>query len=176
MGIFESLENLNVSEECFDDIMDIVEAQLSEAEDNYEAAQDRHDRNKWKIYDKTSCVYYDCKGGKRGAQKEAKRLNTAIPTKPQIDLTYEGIIDIVGALLSEEHNTLYTGHPVKDENKYVVTSKHDDGELKTTTYADSAKKAEELVNNVEGGPPRAHKVLVKDNPERTAEAVKKVMG
>ena len=30
MDIFESLENLNVSEECFDDIMDIVEELLSE--------------------------------------------------------------------------------------------------------------------------------------------------
>ena len=30
MSIFESLENLNVSEECFDDIMDIVEEIISE--------------------------------------------------------------------------------------------------------------------------------------------------
>lgn len=30
MGIFESLENLNVSEECFDDILSIVEELLSE--------------------------------------------------------------------------------------------------------------------------------------------------
>lgn len=30
MGIFESLENLNVSEECFDDIMNMVEELLSE--------------------------------------------------------------------------------------------------------------------------------------------------
>ena len=30
MNIFESLENLNVSEECFNDIMDIVEEILSE--------------------------------------------------------------------------------------------------------------------------------------------------
>ena len=91
MDIFENLENLNVSEECFDEIMGIVEELLSEAEDNYEAAQDRRDRNKWKVYDKTSCVFYDCKGGKRGAQKEAKRLNTNIPAKPHIDLSYESL-------------------------------------------------------------------------------------
>ena len=30
MSIFESLENLNVSEECFNDIMDLVEAMLNE--------------------------------------------------------------------------------------------------------------------------------------------------
>ena len=36
MDIFENLENLNVSEECFNDIMDIVEAVLSEnAVDDY---------------------------------------------------------------------------------------------------------------------------------------------
>ena len=35
MSIFESLENLNVSEECFDDIMGIVEELLSE--DIYDA-------------------------------------------------------------------------------------------------------------------------------------------
>lgn len=34
MSIFESLENLNVSEECFDDIMDIVEEILSEEDKN----------------------------------------------------------------------------------------------------------------------------------------------
>lgn len=32
MSIFESLENLNVSEECFDDIMDIVEDELTKRE------------------------------------------------------------------------------------------------------------------------------------------------
>ena len=32
MSIFESLENLNVSEECFDDIMGIVEELLSEGD------------------------------------------------------------------------------------------------------------------------------------------------
>ena len=34
MGIFESLENLNVSEECFDEIMGIVEAYINETTEN----------------------------------------------------------------------------------------------------------------------------------------------
>ena len=45
MNIFESLENLNVSEECFDDIMGIVEELLSEdvysAIDKYAPEKDR---------------------------------------------------------------------------------------------------------------------------------------
>ena len=35
MDIFESLENLEISEECFNDIMDIVEEILSESTDEY---------------------------------------------------------------------------------------------------------------------------------------------
>jgi hypothetical protein len=95
MNIFESLENLNVSEECFDEIMEKVD------------------------------------------------------------------------------NILHTGHPEKEDNKYIVTSAHDNGELKTQVHAPSAEAARNAVNNVEGGPKRAHQVLVKDNPERTAEEVKR---
>lgn len=118
MDIFKSLENLNVSEECFDEIMDIVEELLSE-EDNYEAAQDRRDRNKWKVYDKTSCVFYDCKGGKRGAQEEAKRLNTVIPTKPKIDLTYESfsnISNVLEGIIDTIHKKYKYGAPEYYEN------------------------------------------------------------
>lgn len=35
MDIFESLENLNVSEECFDDIMDIIESLVGMASKKY---------------------------------------------------------------------------------------------------------------------------------------------
>ena len=118
MNIFESLENLNVSEECFDEIMGLVEEILSE-EDNYEAAQDRRDRNKWKVYDKTSCVFYDCKGGKRGAQKEAKRLNTVIPTKPKIDLSYESfnnISNVLEGIIDTIHKKYKYGAPEYYEN------------------------------------------------------------
>jgi hypothetical protein len=43
MSIFESLENLNVSEECFDDIMDIVEELLSEdiSKEEYNRIKDK---------------------------------------------------------------------------------------------------------------------------------------
>jgi hypothetical protein len=118
MDIFESLENLNVSEECFDEIMGLVEEILSE-EDVYEPAQDRRDRNKWKVYDKTSCVFYDCKGGKRGAQKEAKRLNTVIPAKPKIDLSYESFDDISNILeeiIDTIHKKYKYGAPEYYEN------------------------------------------------------------
>ena len=104
MSIFESLENLNVSEECFDDIMGIIEELLNE---------------------------------------------------------------------KVTHSTLHTGHPEREDNKFIVTSNHDNGVHKTTVHADSADQAIDAVNRQEGGPRRAHQVLVKDNPERTAEAVKK---
>ena len=39
MSIFEDLENLNVSEECFDDIMGIVEALLDRTNKNFEKAK-----------------------------------------------------------------------------------------------------------------------------------------
>ena len=39
MNIFESLENLNVSEECFDDIMDMVEGIMAQAIKNRDAAR-----------------------------------------------------------------------------------------------------------------------------------------
>ena len=38
MSIFEDLENLNVSEECFDDIMGIVEEIISEFDENKKVA------------------------------------------------------------------------------------------------------------------------------------------
>lgn len=41
MDIFESLENLNVSEECFDDIMDIVEEIVSTAQNNLDNAKNK---------------------------------------------------------------------------------------------------------------------------------------
>lgn len=54
MDIFEQLENLNVSEECFDDIMDIVEDLLNEDE------------------------LHDTKAIRRKAEKNSKILNKEI--------------------------------------------------------------------------------------------------
>lgn len=101
MNIYENLENLNVSEACFNDIISITEKIIKQA--------------------------------------------------------------------------LYSGYPEKDENKYIVTSYPDNGTLKTTTWADSPKTAVKNVNSFEGGPERAHQILVKDNPQRTAEEVKKTL-
>ena len=44
MNIFESLENLNVSEECFNDIMGIVERNLNMDIVNYYMAKDKNER------------------------------------------------------------------------------------------------------------------------------------
>ena len=44
MNIFESLENLNVSEECFDDIMDIVEDLIETTQKNLKNAKDKNDK------------------------------------------------------------------------------------------------------------------------------------
>ena len=44
MSIFEDLENLDVSEECFDDIMGIVEDIVSTARKNLEDAKNKEDK------------------------------------------------------------------------------------------------------------------------------------
>lgn len=106
MNIFENLENLNVSEECFNDIMGIVEEILNEM------------------------------------------------------------------------NTLYHGANPEDKNnkEYIVHTNYDGGSMKTRTLAKSAEEARDLVHKSEQGSPKsAHKILVKDNPERTAEEVKKTL-
>ena len=47
MDIFESLENLNVSEECFDDIMDIVRGIIREEEENKESPYRKTKKCTW---------------------------------------------------------------------------------------------------------------------------------
>jgi hypothetical protein len=63
MDIFESLKNLNVSEECFDDIMGIVEEILSE--DIYDYIQKKHGKA---VYDIST---------NRPANKSAKLIRKA---------------------------------------------------------------------------------------------------
>lgn len=120
MDIFENLENLAVSEECFDDIIKIVEAILAE-ENNFEPAKYK---NKWHVYDKTSATYYAAKGGKKGAEKRAKELNTAIPSNPKVDLFYEGLEvseECFNDIIDETAGTIYKsiekkyGKPKYDE-------------------------------------------------------------
>ena len=51
MSIFESLENLNVSEECFEDIMGIVEELLNEGINSLEKRiEDKHGKADWGTY------------------------------------------------------------------------------------------------------------------------------
>jgi hypothetical protein len=44
MDIFESLENLNVSEECFDEIMGIVEDLIDVTQNNLKDAKNKYDK------------------------------------------------------------------------------------------------------------------------------------
>lgn len=73
MNIFESLENLNVSEECFDDILNIVEDLLNE-EDSLDDGS--HIRRKYgnPEYEKNEdgTLKYDSKGYELPANKSAK--------------------------------------------------------------------------------------------------------
>jgi hypothetical protein len=51
MDIFESLENLNVSEECFDEIMGIIEAIISESTwDQIEKVHGTYGPSNYKLY------------------------------------------------------------------------------------------------------------------------------
>ena len=57
MSIFEDLENLNVSEECFDNIVDIVEKYINELEEKdieraVDNAYDEHNNEIGKMEDK----------------------------------------------------------------------------------------------------------------------------
>lgn len=63
----------------------------------------------------------------------------------------------------------------KNNKEYIVHTNYDGGSMKTRTLAKSAEEARDLVHKSEQGSLKsAHKVLVKDNPERTAEEVKKI--
>ena len=80
MDIFEQLENLNVSEECFDDIMDIVEAILDEGKEPFETTMDYKQRlqkhfgpilNDKMATQKSIAKHYNKKA--KGLEKEVKK-------------------------------------------------------------------------------------------------------
>ena len=80
MNIFESLENLNVSEECFNDIMGIVEEILSEGREPFETQQQYKRRlqqhfgpilNDKLASQKSIAKHYDKKA--KGLKKETKK-------------------------------------------------------------------------------------------------------
>ena len=74
MSIFENLETLNVSEECFNDIMDIVERQLSEG------------------HNLTGVVTRAFDKGKIGAKKSVELLDKAnkVPSSNDINQNDDG--------------------------------------------------------------------------------------
>ena len=92
--------------EALDVIESIIKEIISE-EENWEPAKYK---NKWHVYDKTSCTYSAVKGGKKGAEKKAKELNTAYPEqKAKVDPFYEALDTI------EEIKNVAEGLFKKDE-------------------------------------------------------------
>ena len=80
MDIFESLENLNVSEECFDDIVSIVEEILSE-EDDFEFFQNYMKKEREKDRKKLEKLKSEGKGDSEAARRIEKAFrNDAIRT------------------------------------------------------------------------------------------------
>lgn len=78
MGAYEAL-----------DIIESIIKEIISEEENWEPAKYK---NKWHVYDKTSCTYSAVKGGKKGAEKKAKELNTAYPEqKAKVDPFYEAL-------------------------------------------------------------------------------------
>ena len=122
MDIFESLENLNVSEECFDDIIGIVEEILNELyEKGYEAAPKGH---KHKVGDEVQVSFgAGLSSGKSGKISSLYKSHTGstwakgtgadgefdVPTpylrtkkKEVAEALVSDIIDVVEELLSED--------------------------------------------------------------------------
>lgn len=87
MSIFESLENLNVSEECFDDIMGIVEEIINELENKtvgsmYKKRQEAEKRADDKVhyadtFGETALKKARAQGDKEEAKKIKKFIDNA---------------------------------------------------------------------------------------------------
>ena len=112
MNIFESLENLNVSEKCFEDIIKLVEEYVTTSGPEFEPAKYK---NKWSVYSKTSCTYEPVKGGRRGAEKRCKELNAICTDKPRIDLSYESL-QLLEDIIDTIHKNYKYGAPEYGEN------------------------------------------------------------
>ena len=94
MNIYESLENLNVSEECFDEIMGIVEEIINEVSDEWKQACKDSARSKSEYfrrkYDEARSNYAENRSSKNGdkvldasvlsdkADRREDKLNKAI--------------------------------------------------------------------------------------------------
>ena len=84
MDIFESLENLNVSEECFNDIMGIVEGRVDDYYDRkfksaeYEYEKEKDPKKKEELYAKLNNI-----AGKK-LDREYNKHASEIPAKDSI--------------------------------------------------------------------------------------------
>ena len=95
MNIFESLENLNVSEECFDDIIGIVEEYINELKaPNKETAQAVVDRKVNQLKDSSA---------KMGAARDTFKNN----------MTFDG------AAMNGFGTTPHTAHSSSDHSKTI---------------------------------------------------------
>lgn len=111
MSIFESLESLNVSEECFDDIIGIVEELLGEStndiiEKKWKEARDagnKEEADKWK---KRSDEFR-----KNEVAKKVQKSNEGIK---------RGVV-------SGSPSPYYTGHQTKESKKYFPKNLRDEG-------------------------------------------------
>jgi hypothetical protein len=85
MNIFESLENLNVSEECFDEIMELVEELLSEkVQDTIDKKYDMNPE-KGQFYSKAYQDYKDAEAkGDPSAEEKYKKWDRGIKLSAKV--------------------------------------------------------------------------------------------
>lgn len=127
MNIFENLENLNVSEECFDEIMDMVEELLSE--DTFSAIEKKHGLAKYDI------------NTNRPINKSAELVNKALSVgakeKHQATMRDAGITEPDGnKWSSQDRVALQTAYDkIKDKRRKTKNTK---GESKTRVRSSDA--------------------------------------
>ena len=101
MDIFESLENLNVSEECFNDIIDMVETLIDQVDKKYEMSPE-----KGKFYSKSYQDYKDAEEkGDPSAEEKYKKWDRGIRLSGKVR----------GMQAETERQKRAEGKPVVDE-------------------------------------------------------------
>ena len=71
MGIFEELENLNVSEECFESILDLIEGILTPKDKELKSPRDVYNETQ----EKPPVVYHKFSNGQTAAQGQLFKTN-----------------------------------------------------------------------------------------------------
>ena len=124
MDIFESLENLNVSEECFDEIMGIVEEILSESNRARRYGQKNTNTNSKSV---------DIFGTK--ALKDSTQMN---PHRESSNLIQRrGSLDVGSVPDEGDHDERYTTIGDPDTEKAFKNKKAIQGAIKSLKQADS---------------------------------------